>query len=473
MSDENSSTTMADLLKEYDKKETKRLHVGDKVRVEIISISKDTVFVDTGMKIDGTVEIAELLDENGSQPYNVGDILELYVMSIRSRGIVLSRALSGIGGLNMLEEAYERGIPVEGKVKSVVKGGLEVEVMKRRTFCPASQVDIKYAEKLEDFIGKSFNFLITEFEEEGRNIILSRRILLEQEQEKTKTAFRQELAEGSTITGRVVRVMPFGAFVELTPGIEGLIPISELGWARIDKVEDLLREGDMVTARIIALKPDRITLSVKQVSADPWDSVSERFTTGQKLKGKVTRLAKFGAFVELEPGIEGLVHISEMSYLKRINNPSEISKPGDIVDLLIKEIDGENRKISLSIKDAEGDPWIDIENKYPLGKPVTGIVEKKERFGWFIQLEPGITGLMPKSRIDKVPDPAVIEKLSAGDKIIVKVEEINSGERKITLAPAGDADDDWRQYTTETNVKSPLAAKLQAAMDKKKNDAGA
>ena len=473
MSDENSSTTMADLLKEYDKKETKRLHVGDKVRVEIISINKDTVFVDTGMKIDGTVEIAELLDENGSLPYSIGDILELYVMSIRSRGIVLSRALSGIGGLNMLEEAYEKGIPVEGKVKSVVKGGLEVEVMKRRTFCPASQVDIKYAEKLEDFIGKSFNFLITEFEEEGRNIILSRRILLEQEQEKTKTAFRQELAEGSTITGRVVRVMPFGAFVELTPGIEGLIPISELGWARIDKVEDLLREGDMVTARIIALKPDRITLSVKQVSADPWDSVSERFTTGQKLKGKVTRLAKFGAFVELEPGIEGLVHISEMSYLKRINNPSEISKPGDIVDLLIKEIDGENRKISLSIKDAEGDPWIDIENKYPLGKPVTGIVEKKERFGWFIQLEPGITGLMPKSRIDKVPDPAVIEKLSAGDKIIVKVEEINSGERKITLAPAGDADDDWRQYTTETNVKSPLAAKLQAAMDKKKNDAGA
>ena len=468
MSDENNSTTMADLLKEYDKKETKRLHVGDKARVEIISISKDTVFVDTGMKIDGTVEIAELLDENGSLPYSVGDILELYVMSIRSRGIVLSRALSGIGGLNMLEQAYEKSIPVEGKIKSVVKGGLEVEVMKRRTFCPASQVDIKYADNLEDFVGKSFNFLITEFEEEGRNIILSRRILLEQEQEKTKTAFRQELAEGSTITGRVVRVMPFGAFVELTPGIEGLIPISELGWARVDKVEDLLHEGDTVTARIIALNPERITLSVKQVSADPWDSVSERFTTGQKLKGKVTRLAKFGAFVELEPGIEGLVHISEMSYLKRINNPSEIAKPGDIVDILIKEVDGENHKISLSIKDAEGDPWIDIDNKYPLGKPVTGIVEKKERFGWFIQLEPGITGLMPKSRIDKVPDPSVIEKLSAGDKIIVKVEEINPGERKITLAPAGDADDDWRQYTTETKVMSPLAAKLQAAMDRKK-----
>ena len=240
MSDENNSTTMADLLKEYDKKEKKRLHVGDKVRVEIISISKDTVFVDTGMKIDGTVEIAELLDENGSLPYSVGDMLELYVMSIRSRGIVLSRALSGIGGMNMLEEAYEKGIPVEGKVKSVVKGGLEVEVMKRRTFCPASQVDIKYAGNLEDFVGKSFNFLITEFAEEGRNIILSRRVLLEQEQEKTKAAFRQDLAEGSSVTGRVVRVMPFGAFVELTPGIEGLIPISELGWARVDKVEDLL-----------------------------------------------------------------------------------------------------------------------------------------------------------------------------------------------------------------------------------------
>jgi len=468
MSDENNSTTMADLLKEYDGKEKKRLHVGDKVRVEIISISKDTVFVDTGMKIDGTVEIAELLDENGSLPYSVGDMLELYVMSIRSRGIVLSRALSGIGGMNMLEEAYEKGIPVEGKVKSVVKGGLEVEVMKRRTFCPASQVDIKYAGNLEDFVGKSFNFLITEFAEEGRNIILSRRVLLEQEQEKTKAAFRQDLAEGSSVTGRVVRVMPFGAFVELTPGIEGLIPISELGWARVDKVEDLLHEGDMVTARIITLTPEKITLSVKQVSADPWDSVSDRFAAGQKLKGKVTRLAKFGAFVELEPGIEGLVHISEMSYLKRINNPSEVAKPGDIADIMIKEVDGENRKISLSIKDAEGDPWIGIDDKYPLGKPVTGIIEKKERFGWFIQLEPGITGLMPKSRIDKAPDPSVIEKLSAGDKIIVKAEEINANERKITLAPAGEGDDDWKQYATETKIMSPLAAKLQAAMDKKK-----
>jgi small subunit ribosomal protein S1 len=470
MAEENSSTTMADLLKEYDRKETKRLHVGDKVRVEIISISKDTLFVDTGMKIDGTVEIAELLDENGSLPYRIGDTLELYVMSIRSRGIVLSRALSGVGGLNMLEQAYEKNIPVEGKVKSVLKGGLEVEVMKRRTFCPASQVDIKYAGNLEDFVGNTFNFLITEFEEEGRNIILSRRILLEQEQEKNKASFRQELAEGNVVTGRVVRVMPFGAFVELTPGIEGLIPISELGWARVDKVEDLLHEGDTVTAKIITLSPEKVTLSLKQVSADPWDSVSERYSAGQKLRGKVTRLAKFGAFVELEPGIDGLVHISEMSYLKRINNPSEVAKPGDAVDVMIKEVDGENHKISLSIKDAEGDPWIDIENKYPLGKPVTGIVEKKERFGWFIQLEPGITGLMPKSRVDKVPDPAVIEKLSAGDKIIVKTEEINATERRITLAPAGEADDDWRQYTTEAKVMSPLAAKLQAAIDKKKKN---
>jgi len=340
--------------------------------------------------------------------------------------------------------------------------------MKRRTFCPASQIDIKYAGKLEDFVGKSFNFLITEFAEEGRNIILSRRALLEQEQEKTKAAYRQDLAEGSSVTGRVVRVMPFGAFVELTPGIEGLIPISELGWARVDKVEDLLHEGDMVTARIITLTPEKITLSVKQVSADPWDSVSERFSDGQKLKGKVTRLAKFGAFVELEPGIEGLVHISEMSYLKRVNDPSEVVKPGDIVDVMIKEIDGENRKISLSIKDAEGDPWIGIDDKYPLGTPVTAIVEKKERFGWFIQLEPGITGLMPKSRIDKAPDPSVIEKLSAGEKIIVRAEEINASERKITLAPAGESDEDWKQYTSETKIISPLAAKLQAAMNKKK-----
>lgn len=468
MSDENKITTMADLLKEYDGKEKKRLNAGDKVKVEIISISKDTVFVDTGMKIDGTVELAELLDEDGNLPYSVGDTLELYVMSVRSKGIILSRALSGIGGLNMLEEAYEKSIPVEGKVKSVVKGGIEVEVMKRRTFCPASQVDIKYAGNLEDFVGKTFNFMITEFAEEGKNIILSRRVLLEQEQEKSKAAFRQDLAEGQSVTGRVVRVMPFGAFVELTPGIEGLIPISEMGWARVEKVEDILHQGDTVTVRVISLSPEKITLSVKQISADPWDNAADKYSQGQKLKGKVTRTAKFGAFVELEPGIEGLVHISEMSYLKRINNPDEIAKAGDFVDVMIKEVDADNRKISLSIRDAQGDPWIDILEKYPIGKSVEGIVEKKERFGWFIQLEPGITGLMPKSRIDKVPDPSAFDKLSPGDKVLVKAEEINTSDRKITLSPAGDADDDWRKYATQTSTISPLAAKLQAAMDKKK-----
>lgn len=464
----NSGTAMADLLDAYEKDKKPRVHVGDKIKGEIIAIGKDTVFVDTGTKIDGVVDIEELLDAERNLNYKVGDTLELYVMSIRSSGITLSRAISGVGGEHILEEAFEKAVPIEGKVKAQVKGGFEIELVKRRAFCPISQIDLKYVNNPEDYVGHSFEFIITKFEEGGKNVVVSRRVLLEQEQQKIREAFFRDLVVGAVVDGRVTKLMPFGAFVELTPGVEGMVPISEMGWSRTEKVEDILAVGQTIKAKIIVVSGEKITLSLKQVSADPWDTVLERYKPGDKLRGKVMRLSNFGAFVELEPGIEGLVHISEMSYRKRVNKPEEVVNPGDFVAVLVKDIDTAKKRISLSIKDAEGDPWVDIGSRYPVGKVMEGSLEKKEKFGWFIVLEPGITGLLPKSRIDKAPDPGEIDKIKPGMSVKIKIEEINEDERKITLGLAETGEEDWQRFSSSTSVMNPLAAKLQKAMTQKK-----
>lgn len=464
----NSGTAMADLLDAYEKEKKPRVHVGDKIKGEIIAIGKDTVFVDTGTKIDGVVDIEELLDAERNLNYKVGDTLELYVISIRSSGITLSRAISGIGSDHILEDAYEKAVPIEGKVKAQVKGGFEVELIKRRAFCPISQIDLKYVNAPEDYVGRSFEFVITEFEEGGKNVVVSRRVLLEQEQQKTRDLFYRDLVVGSMVEGRVTKLMPFGAFVELTPGVEGMVPISEMAWSRTEKVEDLLSVGQMIKAKITVVSGERITLSVKQVSADPWDTILERYKPGDKLRGKVMRLSNFGAFVELEPGIEGLVHISEMSYRKRVNKPEEVATPGDFVAVMVKDIDTVKKRVSLSIKEAEGDPWVDISSRYPIGKVFEGALEKKEKFGWFITLEPGVTGLLPKSRLDKAPEPGELDKLKPGMALKIRVEEINAAERKMSLGLAETGEEDWQQFSSGTSVMNPLAAKLQKAMTQKK-----
>ena len=211
-------------------------------------------------------------------------------------------------------------------------------------------------------------------------------------------------------------------------------------------------------------------MSVKTFEADPWENFAERFSSGEKVRGTVTRCAKFGAFVEITPGVEGLVHISEMSYLKRVVKPEEIVKPGDAVDVMIKEIDADQRRVSLSIRDAEDDPWIEVPQHYRVGQSVEGTLEKKEKFGYFVTLRPGVTGLMPKSKISQAALPAAVEKLKEGDRLPVVIDEINLADRKITLSPADAGHtDNWKQYAGGSqSALGSLGEKLQAALKEKK-----
>ena len=269
--------------------------------------------------------------------------------------------------------------------------------------------------------------------------------------------------------------MNFGAFVELFPGIEGMIHISELSWSRIDHPKEVVKEGDAVTVKVIKVEPQdsgnklKIALSLKQVEGDPWSRAAEKFKAGDMIKGKVTRCLDFGAFIEIAPGIEGLVHVSEMSYTRRVHKAQEEVQPGEIVSVMIKEIDTEKRRISLSIKDAEGDPWVDVGDKYPAGKALQGKVERKETFGLFILLEPGVTGLLHKSKIGKAFNASELEKLKPGDDIHVQVEEVTVRDRRITLAPADSSDaENWQNYTPKSSAPvGSLAEKLQQALQKK------
>ena len=481
---DEGEASFAELFEQYSDGGGDDLNVGDKVSGKVIQVGESTIFVDTGTKLDGIVEREELLDDEGNCTVVEGDVVELYVVGKDSGGIKLSRALSGVGGLAMLEEAKAGGLPVEGHVDSTCKGGFNVTVMQRRAFCPVSQIDNRFVENGEEYVGKTLEFLITKLEQRGRNIVISRRALLERESAQAQETFTAETQVGDVVEGTVTRLAPFGAFVEIMPGLDGLVHVSQISHARIGSPDEAVTVGQRVKAKIVRLENDdkgrlKISLSMKELAQDPWDTVAATFAEGDKVTGKVVRLADFGAFVEIAPGIDGLVHVSEMSYTQRVNKPADFVKEGQQVSVKIKSIDPATRRIGLSMKDAEGDPWLDVAERYKPGQKVTGTVEKQEQFGIFIALEPGITGLLPKSVIARSEKPGEFEKLHAGDSVEVVVSQVKPTERKISLATGSEQDaGDWKEYAPakqprtggsgESGGMGLLGAKLQEALKNKK-----
>ncbi|MGE4296694.1 MAG: 30S ribosomal protein S1 [Desulfovibrionaceae bacterium] len=482
-SDTQKEESFEDLLASYEDGMNADLRTGDQVRGRVIAINVSNVFVDTGTKVDGVVERAELLDENGELTVKEGDEIELYVVSRTSGEIKLSRAMSGQGGLALLEQAKRDGLPVEGKVTGTCKGGFTVEIMHRRAFCPVSQIDDSFVEDTAAYVGNTYRFGIIKLEDRGRNLVVSRRDLLKREKAEAQDAYLAEVKPGDVVEARVSRLAKFGAFVELSPGVDGLVHISELGYARVEDPADVVAPGDAVTVKILEVGHDakgrlKISLSMKQAMDDPWLGVADQFKVGESITGRVTRLAKFGAFVEMAPGVDGLVHISEMSYLKRVHKPEDVVAPGQEITAVIKEIDLGKRRISLSMKDAEGDPWADVAERFVPGQSYPGTVEKMEQFGLFITLAPGITGLMPKSLMAKSETAKELEKLTPGASVTVAVESVKPEERKVTLTPTDAREaENWKQYAAPApKAEKPasggmglLADKLKAAI-KAKND---
>ncbi|HEX4423658.1 MAG TPA: 30S ribosomal protein S1 [Kofleriaceae bacterium] len=332
-------------------KAKKRPRVGDQVTGKVISISKDTVFVDVGGKAEGALERAQVSDGDDKLLVKVGDSIEARVVGDTGGALTLRVKLGrGPEARAELAQAQELGIPVEGVVTEVIKGGVAVDVAGVRGFCPASQIDVRFVDDLAVYVGQKLTFRITRYE--PRNLVLSRRALLEEDNAKRAIETRKKLEPGAVLRGKVVGFKPFGAFIDLG-GIEGMLHVSELGYARVEKPEDMLSLGQEVDVAVLKIEPgdkgERISLSLKALANDPWRETAASLVEGARIKGKITRLSPFGAFVELAPGVEGLVHISELGAGRRINHPKEVVSVGQDVEATVLTIDLERRRIGLSL----------------------------------------------------------------------------------------------------------------------------
>lgn len=413
-----------------------KTYPGDKVSGRVAKISKDTVFVDLGGKSEGIADLQEFLDKNGNLTVKEGDWVEMRVSSTRE-DIHLTKGIKiqGAGALEILREAQRDLIPVEGRVSAVVKGGFEVDLSGIRSFCPLSQIDIRFCEKPEDHIGARYPFRIMEIKEKGKNIIVSRRVLLEEEQEKRSKETLERLRVDLGCEGKVTKLADFGAFVDIG-GIDGMVHLSEISHVRIKHPSEILKIGQPVKVKVLKIESDKkgrpkISLSMKALEPDSWEK-GLGLEEGQIVHGKVSRLTDFGAFVEVAPGVDGLVHISEISY-DRISHPNQLLREGDGVDVLVMGIDRETRRISLSIKEATLKKRIREETglekiSLEVGQVLEGVVEDSKPFGLFIrlpQLGPKIKGLLPMEEIRSSEKGDIKKKFPRGREVHVEIVSID------------------------------------------------
>jgi small subunit ribosomal protein S1 len=350
---ENES--FAELLEQSLNEQSGRLKPGQKVTAQVLKISAEWLFIDTGHKGEGVVDLKEFLDLDGNLTVKEGDAITAYFLSSSHGEMRFTTKIGGgVSGSAQLEQAWQAGIPVEGQVDKEIKGGYEVKLAgTTRAFCPFSQMGLRRIDNPESLIGTRLEFRITDYAENGRNIIVSRRVLLEEEQQRVKEESLAAISEGMTISGTVTSLRDFGAFIDIG-GMEGLIPMSELGWSRVKDVRDVLSVGQQVQVVIktIDREKERISLSLKDTLVDPWERVGEQYPEGSFHTGIVARLAPFGAFVTLSDGVDGLIHISRLGAGKRINHPREILQEGDSVEVKVESFDRANRRLSLALAGA-------------------------------------------------------------------------------------------------------------------------
>jgi small subunit ribosomal protein S1 len=329
--------------------QAKRIERGQTIEGTIVAIGEEVALVDVGGKSEATIDVAELKDDEGDLEVAVGDRIHALVVSTAG-GLMLSRRLArGAATARQLEDAFRAGLPVEGKVERAVKGGFEVRIARQRAFCPISQIDIVRDTDPAQHEGRVYQFRIVEYKD-NRNFVVSRRVLLEEQQRAEAAEVRNSIVEGAVMTGRVASVREFGAFIDLGGGVQGLLHVSEMGWARVSDSLQVVKPGDEISVKVLRVDADRqkIALGLKQLMADPWLKVRDTYVAGQIRTGRVTRVAEFGAFVELEPGIEGLIPLSE-SGVARDGDVKKAFPVGNTIEVVVLDVDSDARRIRLSI----------------------------------------------------------------------------------------------------------------------------
>lgn len=416
-----------------------RFEIGDTVEGTVVSVGSRFIFIDLGGATEGIADRAQYLDDQGEVTLKAGDKTEFYVIGFDG-GIQLGREISaGQSALDAIETAHAAGLPISGRVTGTNKGGFVVNINGVEAFCPISQIELGFTEDPEIHVGNTYTFEVIEVREGGRTIVVSRTALLERQRAEQRKKTLASLKVDEQVEGIVSRVTDFGAFVDLG-GIEGLVHVSELSHIYFDKPSDVVKEGDKVTVQILSIEEDpkrpgdlRISLSMKAAEEDPWTTVNDQFAVGETITGKVVRIAPFGAFVEIAPGIEGLVHVSEMSWKKHVATPRDVVELDEEVQVQIQDIDLMRRRISLSMKAAEEDPWEQAAGRFAIAMEVTGTVAKTEDFGAFIDLGDGITALLPRSEMNLPKDVTPHRLFSVGQEVTARVLNIEPARRRMAL----------------------------------------
>ncbi|HEY8849389.1 MAG TPA: 30S ribosomal protein S1, partial [Thermoanaerobaculia bacterium] len=441
---------MDELLDIYEKKISKFAE-GDIIRGKVLKVTPSEAIVDIGYKSEGLLPIGEVTGYGGDVTIKAGDEIDVFLERLEdiSGHVILSREKAERMLIwDRIEAAYKADQAIQGRVIDRVKGGLSVDVGGVKAFLPGSLIDTKPVKNLDSLRGHEYRFKVVSFDKKRNNVVLSRRAVMEVEHQAQKVATFNRLQEGQVTRGVVKNITDYGVFVDLG-GVDGLLHITDISWGRVNHPSEYFNVGDEIDVVVLKFdsQAERVSLGYKQKSADPWSDVVERYPLGTKVHGKVVSLTDYGAFVELEEGVEGLIHVSEMSWTKKVRNPSKILSIGGEVEAVVSDVNVTNRRISLSLKALEQNPWETVAERYPVGSVINGKVRNLTDFGAFVELEEGIDGLihisdMSWNRRLKHPN----EVLKKGDSVQARVTSVDADNQRLSLSIKEFLPNEWDNF---------------------------
>ncbi|GAB4229893.1 MAG: 30S ribosomal protein S1 [Acidobacteriota bacterium] len=452
----------ASILEQYDQTATP-IAEGEVVKGRVLKVSPDWVVVDVGFKSEGVIPAAEFKDETGGLNVEVGQEVDVLLESIEPDGsVVLSREKAERMKIwDKIEHAYNEQTVLKGKVVDRVKGGLAVDIGVK-AFLPGSQVDMHPVRNLDSYKGQEIEVRVIKVNKRRGNIVLSRKVVLEEEYYRLKEETLRTLEEGKVVKGVVKNLTDYGAFIDLG-GIDGLLHITDMSWGRVNHPSDLFEVGQEVEVQVLKFDrlEEKVSLGYKQLTPDPWLAAAEKYPAGTRVKAKVVSVTDYGAFVELEPGVEGLIHVSEMSWSRRIKHPSKVVQVGDEVEAVVLDVDAENRRISLGMKQIEPNPWEQIAETYAINSVVKGIVRNLTDFGAFVEVEEGIEGLVHISDLSwtkKIKHPS--EVLQKGQEVEAVVLNVDAENQRLSLGIKQLQPDLWEEFFSKHQVGDVVRGKI-------------
>lgn len=450
--------------------EQNEISVGTVVSGKVIGITENDVIVDVGYKSEGRLPVSQFMDEEGRVNLKPGDQIDVYIeyFDNETGQVVVSRDKAQLVRVwDEIVRAVDEGCPVKGTVVQKVKGGLSVDIQGLKAFLPGSQVDIRPTSDFDAYVGNTYDVKVLKVTPQTANIVVSRKALLEEERLRMRKDTIDRLVPGAVLEGIVKNVTDYGVFVDLG-GIDGLVHITDVSWGRVSNLRSLYNVGEKITVKVLNFdrETERVSLGIKQLTQDPWESILERYPVGARVRGKVVSITDYGAFMKLEEGIEGLIHISEMSWTKRIKHPSKVVSIGDEVEAVVLSIDPERQRISLGLKQTMPNPWDTLEERYPEGSRVKGVVNNVTDYGIFVELEDGIKGLVHISDLSWSSKPKSPHELyQKGDEVEAVVLKIDKPNERLSLGIKQLSSDPWEGVEDRYQTGLKLTGKVSSVTD--------